>query len=468
MIEVLVVEDDENYRFEIQEEIESALKGGCSFHYASNLQQAITCLRTQEIDLVLTDIIFPLDDLNQKQDEVDYTAGVKLVENLQKANFQGHIVVLSSQDKNFAVDLLIRFRNVTDYVFKDASWKEILHKIQKQIQILETQKQLRAQLGEKHPLIGNSNSVQQIQSLAKKLATLDTTILIMGESGVGKEVAARHFHMVSSRSTGPFVVVNCAAIPESLFESHFFGHAKGAFTGAENDSRGAFESAHGGTLFLDEIGELPLLMQAKLLRVLQEKQVTPVGGQASIDVEVRVIAATNRSLEEAVEKKEFREDLYYRINGFPLEIEPLRSRPDDVALLCEHFLESLYQKTGIRRTLSPKVESLLLNYGWPGNIRELKNTLERLVILTDHECIEYDDAMRVLQFTAEEDFRVQFPHNLQDYKEAKQGVLDAFHKQFFSYHLKANGNQISKTAEAIGYNRNDLSNAVKKLGIPTK
>lgn len=466
-MDVLVVEDDENYKFEIEQELAKQFDSKVNFLYAGNLEEAQNILSDEQysIQLMLLDIIFPLTHQLARQEKVDYKAGVKLLNFIAERGFGPKIMVLSSQDKSFAVDLLINYKNVTDYVFKDSSWREIRQKVDKQLQLLRERQSLLNELRARDSLIGNSEALNQLRIMARKVAHVDTTILITGESGVGKEVAARYLHEHSSRYLAPFVVVNCAAVPEGLFESLLFGHQKGSFTGANSDQLGSFEQADGGTIFLDEIGELPLLMQSKLLRVLQEKMIQPIGSQKQICVDVKIIAATNRSLTQAVEQKQFREDLYYRINVLPLELPPLRERKVDIGLLTNYFLQSFYERTGIERRIEVKALAHLQNFSWPGNIRELKNSIERLAILSENTEISYEDVVSMLQFTEPEDYRVQFPIDELSYKRVKQNLMDEFHKRFFAHHLRLNDYQISKTAQVTGYNRNDLAVTVKKLGI---
>ncbi|PCJ17899.1 MAG: hypothetical protein COB02_12595 [Candidatus Cloacimonadota bacterium] len=463
MIQVLVVEDDENYSYEISEELEEKFKNICNFSYAKNLDEAKEIIKFKSINLMIMDIIFPLHSGDIS--EVDYKAGVKLLDFSIENSFKGSILVLSSQNKSFAVDLLIKYKNVKDYAFKDSPWIEIFYKVQKQIDFIQEKQVLLSQVAERFPFIGKSKALDKIKLIAKKTANLDSTILITGPSGVGKEVTARHFHSVSNRSLGAFIVVNCAAVPENLFESILFGHKKGSFTGASEDQIGQFEAADKGTIFLDEIGELPLMMQAKLLRVLQEKRVTKVGELLTKDIDVRVIVATNRCLEEEVKKKTFREDLFFRLNVLPVKIPPLKDRIEDLSELSDFFIERMFEKTGLKKVLSAKAKDLFSRYPWVGNVRELKNTIERLVILTESDEIGYEDVVSILNVTDESDYRVGFPLNISNYKDVKQGVIDCFHRNFFTHYLRENNYQISKTAEQISYNRNDLSQHIKKLGL---
>jgi DNA-binding NtrC family response regulator len=241
-------------------------------------------------------------------------------------------------------------------------------------------------------LIGGSPTMQQIYQLIDQVSTTDATVLITGESGTGKEVVAREIHHRSRRKDGPFVAVNCAAVPEALLESELFGHAKGAFTDAKTARQGLFQQAHGGTLFLDEIGEMALALQPKLLRALQERKVRPVGSEAEVPIDVRLLTATNRDLDEMVEAKAFREDLYYRINVIHIPLPPLRARGGDVLMLAQHMLRqfaAVFEKKVVG--LSPAAAERLMAYDWPGNVRELGNCLERAVALAHFEEIQVED-----------------------------------------------------------------------------
>lgn len=459
-LKLLVVEDDPNYRMEIQEELEAGFSE-LEFFYADNLAEA--CLKARKIrpDLVLMDIIFP----TSAHEDLDYRAGVRLVEYLLESGFEGSLLILSSQDKTFAVELLTRYRAVADYFFKDTSFKEIRSRLKRHVQNeLDRQELFRHRLKEVN-LIGKSPSIQRIRELSVKLGSSDSSILITGESGVGKEVAARYFHAVSDASSRPFIAINCAAIPENLFESHFFGHVKGAFTGAHTDQDGYLKALDGGVLFLDEVGELPLAMQAKLLRVLQEKCFSPVGSNDVIKVQFRLICATNRDLSAQVKNKEFREDLYYRIHVIPVFIPPLKERPEDLGLLVQDFLKKWRIRHGVERHFTEEAHHLLSQYPWPGNIRELNNSLERILVLCDSMRIEKSDVELILFGGAEREIHLEFPLAGTDYKELKQKILDEFHRRYFRFQLDSHGGSIRQTAEAVGYNRTDLAQLVKRLRL---
>jgi two-component system, NtrC family, response regulator HydG len=240
---------------------------------------------------------------------------------------------------------------------------------------------LERQIGIHHDLLGDSSAMSELRSSVTRVAPTNSTVLIRGESGTGKELVARAIHHMSSRSRGPFVPVNCGGFPEHLLESELFGHEKGAFTGALMQKRGEFEAAHGGTIFLDEIGELPLVLQPKFLRVLEERQIKRVGGTRQLPVDVRIIAATNRDLKQAIADKQFREDLYYRLNVVPIHTPPLRERVNDVPLLALYFAQKFATEMGRHfKGIDPDAEALLVNHRWPGNVRELRNVIEHAIV----------------------------------------------------------------------------------------
>ncbi|MFZ3114286.1 MAG: nif-specific transcriptional activator NifA [Syntrophales bacterium] len=260
-----------------------------------------------------------------------------------------------------------------------------------------------------HNIIGQSKVIQDLFRVIDKVAPSAATVLLLGESGTGKELVARALHQASPRSGGPFLKVNCAALPENLLESELLGHEKGAFTGAMNTKKGRFELAHGGTLFLDEVGELPLALQAKLLRVLQERQFERLGGTRTITVDVRLIAATNRNLEKEVLEGGFRTDLYYRLNVVPVMLPPLRERREDIGVLIDHFLRESNLRNNRRIRFSKEVLDFLLNYKWPGNVRELQNLVERLVIMADTELLRLAD-LPTYMTAVKEDETSAVPH----------------------------------------------------------
>ncbi len=354
-----------------------------------------------------------------------------------------------------------------DFIEKPLSYERILVSIENALKFFnleEENKRLREKIFGNIRLTGVSSAIQEIRELIKKVAPTDTTVLILGESGVGKELVAKLIHLFSQRAEAPFVEVNCAAIPETLIESELFGYEKGAFTGAHTCKKGKFEQAHRGTLFLDEIGDLSLEAQAKLLRVIQEKKIERLGSTTSIEVDVRIIAATNKNLQEEIKRKKFREDLYYRLNVFPIYIPPLRERKEDIPYLVEEFLEEIARRTGFgKKRVSQEVIEAFQSYYWPGNVRELKNLIERLVIISPGEEIRYEDLPSDFRETIESS---NFPSRDPWFEEKNYKVAKTlFEKEFLKRKLEQFKGNISQTAREIGIERAYLQKKIKDLGI---
>jgi Nif-specific regulatory protein len=308
-----------------------------------------------------------------------------------------------------------------------------------------------------HTFIGESRIIKDRLEIARKAAETDSSVLLLGESGVGKELFAEQIHLASPRSARPFVRVNCAAIPEALLESELFGHVKGAFTDAVADRRGRFELADEGTLFLDEIADMPLPLQAKLLRVLQNRTFERVGASETIKVDVRIIAATNRNLEQQVSAGLFRSDLFYRLNVLPIQIPPLRERREDIPLLAEFFLRKHSRETKKQVTdFTHEAMDVLLSYGWPGNVRELENAVERAVVFARDDKIRAD-ALTLTAGSAVGDGAYS--------ERTLREALNIFKKHFITKALEANGWHQTRTAKALAIQRSYLSKLVKELGI---
>ncbi len=325
------------------------------------------------------------------------------------------------------------------------------------------------------PLVGESPAIQNVFATIEKVSQTDSTVLITGESGTGKELVARAIHDNSLRATRPFVVVNCGAIPSELLEAELFGHVKGAFTGATQTRQGRFEMAHGGTIFLDEIGDMPLHLQVKLLRVLQTRQFEQVGSSRTVEVDARIIAATNRNLEEAVAKREFRDDLYYRLNVIPVPIPSLRERRTDIPLLIKHFVTQFNELTAHNvEAPSGQIMDALMAYDWPGNIRELENLMERMVILKGQGTVDLADLPhRIFQKFAEgqpmgdgalsewEFPRMVLPRIGVDLK----AIVAAFENHLVDQALARTSGNKNRASELLQMNRTTLVEKLRKRGM---
>ena len=373
LFSVLVVDDEEGMR----RFIERSLAGRCGHvSSASSVEAAETRMAQQYFDLVILDIALP------------GKSGVEWLHLLRERGFSGDVVLITAYaDVETAIDALRA--GVSDFLLKPFSVVQMLNAVKRCFERSRLSREnfvLRREMsgltaGEDR-LVGRSSATQELCALVQRIAPTPSTVLIQGESGTGKEVVARLLHRLSSRAAGPFVPVNCAAISPELIESELFGHVKGAYTGAGAQREGLFFYARGGTLFLDEISELPLALQAKLLRVLEERRVRPIGTESELPVDVRIVAATNRDLATEVAERRFRQDLYYRLQVVELHLKPLRERRDDIPDLTAHLLQQLTRQLGVP-CIEPDAEllRLLQAHDWPGNVRELRNYLERSLIL---------------------------------------------------------------------------------------
>lgn len=319
-------------------------------------------------------------------------------------------------------------------------------------------------------LLGQSREMRAIFALLERVAPTDATVLIEGESGTGKELVAKAIHDHSKRKDGPFVVFDCSAVARDLIESELFGHKKGAFTGATTNRKGAFEEAHGGTLFLDELGELDLDLQPKLLRALESRTVKAVGGSASVSVDVRIVAATNRNLIHEVREGNFRQDLYYRFEIIKVKMPPLRDRQEDIPLLIEHFLAAAVEKTGREGlNISYKTMEKLKRHQWPGNVRELRNFVSRASLLADTDRIEtrylnFQTRQRVAPAVEESGDILRFQTDI-PFKEAKNSLLEVFETRYWSRLLEQTDGNVSKAARIAGMHRKSVAYILKRLGV---
>jgi len=352
-----------------------------------------------------------------------------------------------------------------DFIEKPLSLDKVLLAVNNALNYnrLETELDLfREKERQRHQITGHSRAIKELREQIELVAPTDAWVLIVGENGTGKELVAHTIHRLSKRNTKPLIEVNCAAIPEDLIESELFGHEKGAFTGATTMKRGKFDQANDGMLFLDEIGDMSLKAQSKVLRILQEQRFERVGGNRTIRVNVRVIAATNKNLEDEIKKGSFREDLYFRLNVIPIRVSPLRDRTDDIPELVDEFLDEFSRETKKeRKYLSPDALELLKKYSWAGNVREIKNLMERLAIMCPDKIIETKDIPFPYNTRKIEDSKFEDFSSLETLKEAREII----EKTFIARKLEQYGGNISKTAEAIGVERSNLHKKIKAYGL---
>ncbi len=404
--------------------------------------------------------LFDLGILDLRMPEM---SGIELLEKLKEINPEMQIIVITAYGTvETAVEALKK--GAFHYLTKPVSLEELKVTLKKARQgqlLLEENKFLKETLevGYKDELIlGKSEKIKEVLSLVARVAKSNSTVLILGDSGTGKELVARAIHRLSTRGQKPFVALNSAALPETLLESELFGFEKGAFTGAVKSKPGKLELASGGTFFLDEIGDLPLSLQAKLLRVLETQEIERLGGNGTVKIDVRFLAATHQNLEENVKTKAFREDLYYRLNVVSIKIPPLRERREDIAILTEHFIRKYSLQMGKPPlTLTREAFEALLNYGWPGNVRELENALERAVLLARGEQINVED----LKLKGEPAAHEAAPLPSEDSLE----LLEEVEKRHIRKVLDSVGWNFSRAAEVLGIHRNTLRLKIREYGI---
>jgi len=394
--------------------------------------------------------------------------GFEVLEKIKKTYPEVQIIVISGHGNIETAVKAIKM-GAFDFIEKPLSYERVIVTVENALKLAlleEENKRLRENIFGEVKLSGVSPAIQKIRELILKAAPTDTTVLIQGESGVGKEIVAKLIHLYSKRAKEAFVEINCAAIPETLIESELFGYEKGAFTGAQSFKKGKLELAHKGTLFLDEIGDLSLDAQAKLLRVLQEKRFERLGSNKSIEIDVRIISATNKDLLKEIQKGKFREDLFFRINVFPIFIPPLRERKEDIPILVEEFLEEFSYKIGCEKKIikSDALEALM-EYNWPGNVRELKNFIERLVIISSSSEISYKDLPSDFKNLIKK--RESLQENTEPWFKEKNYRLAKllFEKEFLKRKLLEYVGNISKTAREIGLERAYLQKKIKEFNL---
>jgi DNA-binding NtrC family response regulator len=451
---VLIVEDDEVFLRPLRRALEL---GGFEVLTSGSGEDALDLGKREDVDLVLTDQRLPGMD------------GVELVRRLKADHPEVAVVVMTAYGTIGAAVEATRL-GAEDYLVKPFEPAEILLVLRRALEFQDLKVQSRRSLRRNEErftlgnLIARSPRMLETLELLKQVAPLDTTVLVHGETGVGKELLARSLHFSGPRRDRPFVAVNCAAIPEELFESELFGHRRGAFTGAAETRRGHFQLANGGTLLLDEIGELPLGLQTKLLRAIEEKKIIPIGAERPVDIDVRFIATTNRDLREAVESGAFRRDLFYRLSVLPIRVPPLRERPEDVLPLAEHFLaESARRCKKTVRDFSPAARDALVRYPWPGNVRELENVVERAVIVARDEVVA--DVAPFLAATAEARPTVDLTLPFRD---AKARVVEEFERAYVTGVLGLYGGKLTAAARHADMDNKNLWEKMVRYGLRSR
>jgi len=442
---ILVIDDEPGIRTTVRDILEDE-------HYVVSLaEDAVVGLDLMEKlspDLVLLDVWLPR------------LGGIEALEEIKKRRPELEVVVISG---HATIDMAVRTLKLGafDFIEKPLSIDRLLATCRNALAMAGLRKEnrrLRNVAGEEEDILGDSIASAAVRNLIAQAADSDARVLITGDNGSGKELAAKLIHRLSKRADRPFVAVNCAAIPDNLIESELFGHERGAFTDAHARRRGRFEAADGGTLFLDEVADLSLAAQAKLLRVLQEMRFERLGGEQSIDVDVRILAATNKDIRSEIASGRFREDLYFRLAVVPIRMPSLKERPGDVGILARTFV-------GKDRSFDPGAIKALSERPWPGNVRELRNAVERLRVLCDDEPIGEEAVARILGVPADRgaDRDSEIPDRYLD-----RGLADArelFEKDYLTWKLRESGYNVSKTAEAIGVYPSGLHARIKKLGI---
>ena len=450
---ILVIDDETS----ILESLAGILSDeGFSPLTVESAEEGLKLLKSETVDLVLLDIWMPgLDGIDAlKQIKVEYPE-------LQVIMISGHGTIETAVQATKI--------GAFDFIEKPLSYDKIVLAIKNGLRFsrLETENLILRQKADRKPsLTGNSSAIRNLREQIERVAPTDAWVLIRGDHGTGKELVAQSIHRLSNRNTKPMVEVNCAAIPEELIESELFGHEKGSFTGAQTGKRGKFDQADGGMLFLDEIGDMSMKTQAKILRILQEQTFERVGGNQTIQVDVRVLAATNKNLEEEIEAGNFRADLFWRLNVVPIQVPLLRQRVEDVPLLVSDFVEDFSRKGLGRKTFTDDALALLMRHSWPGNVRELRNFVERIVIMCPDEKISAKTVEQYLHpipsaEAAATDIETLRPYRTLNFKDAKR----EFEREYLIGRLQENNGNISQTAEMIGMERSHLHKKLKSLHI---
>jgi two-component system, NtrC family, nitrogen regulation response regulator NtrX len=446
---ILIVDDEANTLASLSRAFRLA---GHEAVVCDNAARGLELAQSQPFDLILSDVVMPRRD------------GLALLEDLKNAGVAAPVVMMSGQAH---IEMAVRATRLgaLDFLEKPLSTEKLLVTLDNAMKLtrLEAEnRDLRTRVG-KHTMVWSGETMRRVMAQIERVAASETRVCIYGETGTGKELVARTLHEKSQRANGPFVTLNCAAVPAELIESELFGHEKGSFTGAAQRHNGKFEQAHRGTLFLDEIGDMPIAMQAKLLRVLEEGEVERIGADKPTKVDVRVVVATHRNLEQLVESGGFRRDLYHRVVVFPLTLPPLRDRREDLPALVDHFARQVSAQNGWKPVpFSMTSIEALKEYSWPGNIRELRNVVERLLLLAEAQ-VEAEDVRMTLP-AAKRTEAVHGNVSGEATGPLAQRVL-AFERDVVLAELERNGRHITQTAKVLGLERSHLYKKCQQLGI---
>ena len=440
---ILVVEDEELMRSILRQLLESE---GFRVFTADSAENALEIFSANEVAATLTDI---------KMAGMD---GIELLDQIKAIDEESPVIIMTAYSSVDSAIAALR-KGAFDYITKPFVNEDLLQTVRNAVrtkELFRENRNLRRELSKNYnftEIIGTSEELKNVFRVVEKVADTNASVLIEGESGTGKELIARAIHFQSRRAAAPFLAVNCGALPESLLESELFGHTKGAFTGAIADKKGLFRSTSGGTLFLDEIGEMPTALQVKLLRALQEHEVTPVGSSAPVKFDARIIAATNKNLETEVAANRFREDLFYRLNVIEILLPPLRARREDIPLLAKHFVgKSAKAQNAPEKSITPEAMSALLNHEWQGNVRQLENAIERAFILSSDE-IEMENLPPKIRAGARENFDQADAEN-------SRPTLEDVERRYILETLRSVSEDKSAAAEILGI---DLSTLYRKL-----
>ncbi len=452
---ILIIDDDANTLASLARAFRLA---GHEATVCDNAARALELAKAERFDLILSDVVMPGRD------------GIALLEDFKAIGLASPVVMMSGQA---SIEMAVKATRLgaSDFLEKPISSEKLLLTVENALRVRhleEENRDLKRRLG-RHHIVWASAAMKEVMAQVEHVAASETRVCIRGETGTGKELIARTLHEKSPRRNGPFISLNCAAVPSELMETELFGHEKGSFTGAASRHTGKFEQAHRGTLFLDEIGDMPMTMQAKLLRVLEEGEIERVGGDKPFAVDVRVVVATHRNLEEQVRQGTFREDLYHRVFVFPIVLPPLRERREDIRVLAEHFVRQLEEQNNWKlRKLSPEAIAELEKYSWPGNVRELRNVVERVLLLAPGDVVEAETVRRALPGAAG-GFGAVGGGTASSRIALEMGTLaqrvEAFERETLLAELKLHHHHMTNTAKALGLERSHLYKKCQQLGI---